>query len=1220
MSNNFLNDYLLLIERSKYELGNKKQQVFERALEQLTRQLGSLHPHVLKWRAVARQEESKKKNDRFNAWFDDFAVDGMSEFLLELDRNPQKYSTQQLLDLADETGPTYRRPIVRLVLSRSDLSEQEFRLASALLNFPSKAEYSQELLSWLLKGNRIPYDRAYLLVTRDIANPQVELKAKHWSAIESVFDSQVVPDARLGVTSSPASTPHESALTMGRILVLDEKAISFKNSDIVSRAMIRKILERNPDQEDLARIGNVLSGVKTDSLPTAGEIVEFTRKAKSVDDNLIVAEWLASRQSFKESLPYYERALALLSNEQIIESMEYSYWLLRFGVAIERSDGRSNTDPIYAAAGAAMSAKTSSSTSVQYNSLITCLQGHSIDFEDLQVACHFILNPASIKKLLVLAKGEPIPCKAELDFLSDRVLQASFISYLLLSTVDEIAFDGKQLLETTDLVLKLNQEVIAKSDFKTCFEQLTLMASFNQRNGNLVEAEKVLLELESIMDRSPIASLENKIEWLVRMSELCQLRENFASAKSYLNEASACAKESVVLTKDDKVLLLKKLALCHMNLGDRKRALECIEAYITETPSGHAYEEALLIKGHCLLDEGQISEAKKVLELVKESPYDKLYAQANFLMGKALYEEGFYRDASNVLRDSIRANAMLHDPEDSLLRSALLLRSLINSDEYEQANSISRDIRDRLGNYTKAINQLSFAEQQIKIDRLKNELAFLLSISKSSEELQQNYDSLSMFKGVLINSLMIQAKQMKLGEDRFGTLIIETNGIRDKISKIRAGLSNVVPTDLEKLLSRKEQIERAVYSSLPEDVFEGSYKDISKTAAQNLEEDETFVDLFVYKDSSNTAQRYGAIVLTKSQPLNFIDIGDFESIRTAVQEWRVSCIGSERGRSIQLADQAPSSAQVSNDRLAKLRILVSDKVIAGIPSTTNKIWLSEDGVLARLPWSVMVNTGDGSRVFDVSQLAGLRDLLYLKNNKSQRLQKTLLLVGDIAFRDSENHLKGSSLEIDDIYRLAVKAKYKTSVLRQATPNKKAIVESINGRRIVHLATHGFFRTLEDDAPKIFRGDGGAFSISGLAKRMTLMDSGILVAPESSTEIGESVLTAEEFLQTDLSSCDLVVFSACESGRGYEVIGQGVLGLRAALRAAGAKTVLLSLWPVPDSATRALMTKFYELLLDEKGRYHESRCLREAQMLFKKEHPEWASPWYWAGWSIVGEAW
>jgi hypothetical protein len=107
-------------------------------------------------------------------------------------------------------------------------------------------------------------------------------------------------------------------------------------------------------------------------------------------------------------------------------------------------------------------------------------------------------------------------------------------------------------------------------------------------------------------------------------------------------------------------------------------------------------------------------------------------------------------------------------------------------------------------------------------------------------------------------------------------------------------------------------------------------------------------------------------------------------------------------------------------------------------------------------------------------------------------------------------------------------------------------------------------------------------------------------------------TALDMATMDLTGTQLVVLSACDSARGDARLGQGVYGLRRALFAAGAETVVSSLWQVDDEATRDLMTAYYRNLLGGQGR---SDAMRLAAKAVRAEHPH---PYYWAPFIVIGE--
>jgi len=116
-----------------------------------------------------------------------------------------------------------------------------------------------------------------------------------------------------------------------------------------------------------------------------------------------------------------------------------------------------------------------------------------------------------------------------------------------------------------------------------------------------------------------------------------------------------------------------------------------------------------------------------------------------------------------------------------------------------------------------------------------------------------------------------------------------------------------------------------------------------------------------------------------------------------------------------------------------------------------------------------------------------------------------------------------------------------------------------------------------------------------------------------------LLTAEELVGEDLNHCQLITLSACATGRGAAINGQGVMGLRAAFMAAGARSLVLSLWRVPDESTRLLMTAFYRNLWEK--RLPLVLALRTAQEEVRHDlSGRFRPPVHWAGWVLAGQGW
>jgi CHAT domain-containing protein len=171
--------------------------------------------------------------------------------------------------------------------------------------------------------------------------------------------------------------------------------------------------------------------------------------------------------------------------------------------------------------------------------------------------------------------------------------------------------------------------------------------------------------------------------------------------------------------------------------------------------------------------------------------------------------------------------------------------------------------------------------------------------------------------------------------------------------------------------------------------------------------------------------------------------------------------------------------------------------------------------------------------------------------------------------------------------------------------------------VLHIATHGFFL---EDAPAA-QGTRAVVSpglvAPGPRQRPPdpLLRSGLVLAGAQGLQAPgraeDSLVTALELAGMDLWGTQLVVLSACETGRGDVKLGQGVYGLRRALGVAGVETVVTSLWKVDDAATGALMEAYYRHLLAGEGR---ATALREAMKELRKQKPH---PYYWAPFIALG---
>jgi CHAT domain-containing protein len=155
--------------------------------------------------------------------------------------------------------------------------------------------------------------------------------------------------------------------------------------------------------------------------------------------------------------------------------------------------------------------------------------------------------------------------------------------------------------------------------------------------------------------------------------------------------------------------------------------------------------------------------------------------------------------------------------------------------------------------------------------------------------------------------------------------------------------------------------------------------------------------------------------------------------------------------------------------------------------------------------------------------------------------------------------------------------------------------SLEPYRFIHFAVHS---TINSDQPEL----------SGLV--LSLFD-------ENGKAVPEGVFRLHDIYRLNLQS-ELVVLSSCETIRGKEIRGEGIVGLTRGFMAAGAKRVVTSLWKVSDQPeTVELMKYFYQGILDRRRRLAPPTALQEAQNQMLSRHPR-LHPRYWAAFTLEGE--
>lgn len=168
--------------------------------------------------------------------------------------------------------------------------------------------------------------------------------------------------------------------------------------------------------------------------------------------------------------------------------------------------------------------------------------------------------------------------------------------------------------------------------------------------------------------------------------------------------------------------------------------------------------------------------------------------------------------------------------------------------------------------------------------------------------------------------------------------------------------------------------------------------------------------------------------------------------------------------------------------------------------------------------------------------------------------------------------------------------------------------------IVHLATHAFFFDDACVSDHTFRPTVNPLLLSGLAFAGANRGGGA----DPGEARADAILTAEEIASMDLSRVSWVVLSGCETGLGAIHPGEGVLGLRRAVKVAGARTLIMSLWKAKDEPTRHWMRRLYERRLSGLSTAQAVRSASLDIIAERRAAGDSAHPFYWGAFVAAGD--
>jgi CHAT domain-containing protein len=409
--------------------------------------------------------------------------------------------------------------------------------------------------------------------------------------------------------------------------------------------------------------------------------------------------------------------------------------------------------------------------------------------------------------------------------------------------------------------------------------------------------------------------------------------------------------------------------------------------------------------------------------------------------------------------------------------------------------------------------------------------------------------------------------------------------------------------------------------------YEGSRSATLASVRAAIPTDAALIEFAVYQPFDINARlydkrlgepRYVAYVVRNRGAVECRDLGEAKIIDEAVARLREALRDRRRSDALLLA------RAVDEKVMQPLRALLGDSL---------QLLISPDGPLNLIPFGALVDER-GQYLLErcsISYLTSGRDLARLETPRTSR--SAAMVVADPVFGEPEiaqaaersQSAKRPSLiggaDLSSLYfaplsgtaheARSIRAMFPESLLLTGARATESALRRAEAPRILHIATHGFF--LDETYQANTKGSRG---ISANAKiENPLLRSGLaLTGANLRKGNDDGILTAMEATGLNLWGTKLVTLSACDTGVGEVINGEGVYGLRRAFVLAGAETLVMSLWPVSDYVTRELMTAYYKGLRQGQGRGEALRSVQLSMLRRKgREHP-----FYWASFIQAGE--
>jgi len=670
------------------------------------------------------------------------------------------------------------------------------------------------------------------------------------------------------------------------------------------------------------------------------------------------------------------------------------------------------------------------------------------------------------------------------------------------------------------------------------------------------------------------------------------------------------AESSVI--RHEKAFTLEQLSLLYTTTGDRKKADESL----TSLRQIHDQDAKATVDWEIV--------STKVQEY-------RLFEEGRFLEAAGLDEQ-----LISQLRSRFGANSVVLIP--NLTRLATVYYAARSVDRantaFRESFSILRGIFDARFPYMDEGERIEYLSTLN--DQFATFYSFVYTFHKDRPALvEEMYQLLLWQKSAVARSLReLKAHLQLTGNNEINAQLDELSTIRSKIvAQERLEPSN---SEIMSLQARADSLDHSITQKLNELGLRPQLPVVStEDVRRTLKPGELAIEVvrFPFNDGTGWTRTwyYAAIVLPPQQklPLQFVDLGEAKKL--------------EIEGSAFLAEVQERTPELEQDRKTIELAAEFCKQLEPIFESASRVYVSPDGILSQVPWAPVKDSKGKMLIdepYDIRFVMSTGDLVTNGLQQSSN-RKTASLFGNPNFDSAPTVASGntdncseldqsSELSSTAIAKLGIRAKqlpgtgeevkqiattlraqgWTVQCFTGANASKQALMR-VSHPAVLHIATHGFFIP-----SALWLESGDRRSIEN-----ALVHSGLLLAGANRTfeeqrgaDVESGVLTAYEASGIDLVGTQLVVLSACDTGLGDVVTGGEVFGLRRSLQIAGARSILMSMWPVPDRKTQLLMQYLYA----EWAKTNDLHlALKHAQLKLRNERSEPLPSYFWAAFVLYG---